>query len=140
MKEKKYDIVESLEKGFDLIGKKIDKFSENFNDYNEKRNEHWKVTRGQEVKVELVEEKVDLLEEKVAHLDDDLNSKSDTRPGVIIQFNRMIVKNEANFNELKCELKNFKNFIMKIIWTISGGATGVILVFKLINYIISINK
>ena len=29
---------------------------------------------------------------------------------------------------------------MKIIWTISGGVTGVLLVFKLIDYIISINK
>ena len=104
----------------------------------------WTVTREQGNKLSVLEEKTNCIESKSKDLDDYLNSKDDKRPGVLqmidIRLQRLENTITMSNSQIKEELYTFKNFIMKIIYSIGGGITALIGIGGLISWFINIIK
>lgn len=128
---------ESIDSGFKTINDTLILYAKNKENYDEQRDGHWSITRG-------TAERVKVLEEKSDRLDSYLKSDDPMRPGVLtmieIRLQRLENTISISNDNIKTELETFKNFIMKIIWSIGGGLTAVIGIGGLITWVINIIK
>ena len=136
--------LKEINKSLVNIDKTISKFAAEEDKKDEKRDNLWTVTRGQGERLKVVEDKTNCIEHKSKELDDYLNSKDDKRPGVLqmidIRLQRLENTITMSNSSIKEELYTFKNFIMKIIYSIGGGITALIGIGGLISWFINIIK